>query len=196
MRKKKRKKSLFWKRISSSKSFFLSKVAYVLPFLMLAVFVFLLDQLSKYYVHNYIPRMFHETQWYPYNGIGVFPNFFGIEFSIVHAINKGAAWGIFADFQDYILFFRIAFVFCFFIYMLFYNDNRLLLPPFILILIGAIGNIFDYFIYGHVVDMFHVVLWGWDYPVFNVADSAIFIGICYVFVVSWTLQKKPKKSRS
>ena len=43
-------------------------------------------------------------------------------------------------------------------------------------LAGALGNIVDSLFLGHVVDMIHVVFWGWDYPVFNVADSFIFLG--------------------
>ena len=34
-------------------------------------------------------------------------------------------------------------------------------------------------------DMLHFVLWGYDFPVFNVADSAIFLGICALFIMSW-----------
>ena len=42
---------------------------------------------------------------------------------------------------------------------------------------GAIGNVIDRQIYGKVVDFIDFHLGGWHYPSFNVADSAIFIGV-------------------
>ncbi|PKO61445.1 MAG: signal peptidase II [Betaproteobacteria bacterium HGW-Betaproteobacteria-18] len=44
------------------------------------------------------------------------------------------------------------------------------------ILGGAIGNVIDRVLYGHVVDFFDFHWHGWHFPAFNVADSAITIG--------------------
>lgn len=44
------------------------------------------------------------------------------------------------------------------------------------ILGGAIGNVIDRVLYGHVVDFLDVHLRGWHFPAFNIADSAITIG--------------------
>jgi signal peptidase II len=46
-----------------------------------------------------------------------------------------------------------------------------------MILAGAVGNVFDCIVYGHVIDMFCFIFWGYIYPVFNIADAAIFCGI-------------------
>ncbi|MBB4211025.1 signal peptidase II [Rhodothalassium salexigens DSM 2132] len=46
-----------------------------------------------------------------------------------------------------------------------------------LILGGAVGNIIDRSLYGYVVDFVHVHVGGWSFYVFNVADSAITIGV-------------------
>ena len=45
-----------------------------------------------------------------------------------------------------------------------------------LVLAGAIGNLTDRVVYGYVIDMLHVFYKSWSYPVFNLADSVIFIG--------------------
>jgi signal peptidase II len=45
-----------------------------------------------------------------------------------------------------------------------------------LVLAGAIGNLIDRLVYGYVIDMLHVFYKSWSYPVFNLADSVIFIG--------------------
>lgn len=147
---------------------------------LLALSVLFLDLLSKFLIQHFLPTM--NTYYYPYGGIGIFHNFLGIDFSINHATNKGAAWGILADYQEYLLFLRVVCIISIVIYMVFFNNNKTLNFPCALIIGGAIGNVVDYFIYGHVIDMFHFVFWGYSYPIFNIADSAIFIGIFWLFL--------------
>ena len=148
-------------------------------------FVFICDLISKYLTYIYLPIRSYGHGEYPYGGIAVFKNFLGIEFSLIHATNRGAAWGVMADFQHYLLIVRILLVLFLLAYLLFSNRHPERRLPMALIVAGAIGNIVDYFFYGHVVDMFHFVLWGYDYPVFNVADSAIFVGIFWLFIASY-----------
>lgn len=54
-----------------------------------------------------------------------------------------------------------------------------------LILGGAIGNVIDRIAYGHVVDFVLLHAWGWHWPAFNVADSAISVGAGIVIVDSF-----------
>ncbi len=161
----------------------------------IGVCVFLVDLISKYLTNSFLPVMNHSTFWYPYGGIGVFKNFLGIEFSISHQINHGAAWGIFSEFQMPLLYLRIALIVGLVIYALFFNKHAEWNIPLVLIIAGATGNVVDYFIYGHVVDMIHFVLWGYDFPVFNIADSAIFLGITSMIVLS-CFEKNGSKKRS
>lgn len=150
---------------------------------LLALAVLCTDLVTKYFTNLYLPVM--KYSWdYPYGGIPVFKDFLGIEFSISHQVNKGAAWGMFPEHQMALLYVRIFFVVGLLIYFLIFNRDRCLNLPFALIIAGAFGNVIDYFVYGHVVDMFHAVLWGYDFPVFNVADSAICIGVFWLFAVS------------
>lgn len=143
------------------------------------------DQLTKYWVYINIPHAEYGYHYYPYGGIGVFKNFFGIEFSINHMTNKGAAWGFLGDYQLPLIVLRFILIVGTFIFLFFFNKHTSWQIPLLLIAGGAIGNVIDFFVYGHVVDMFHFVLWGYDFPVFNVADSAISIGIISLFILSW-----------
>jgi len=152
--------------------------------LVVGLVIFLADMISKYLTHLYLPLMLRNWLLYPYGGIGVFKNFLGIEFSISHQINYGAAWGIFADYQVPLLYLRIALILGLVAYVLLFNKNSGYSIPLAMIIAGASGNVVDYFLYGHVVDMLHFVLWGYDFPVFNIADSAIFLGIAWLLVVS------------
>lgn len=149
-------------------------------FIYLALVLFVLDFASKIITSKYLPLMGYDDLWYPFGGIPVFSNFLGIQFSIVHAINKGAAWGIFADYQTSLLYFRIILIFTTLIYAVYFNKNSQYNIPLTLILTGATCNVLDYFIYGHVVDMFYFIFWGFSYPVFNIADILIFIGIFWL----------------
>jgi signal peptidase II len=152
-------------------------VPYALFFVLLA-----LDQVSKFATQHFLPLMSHSAPWYPYGGIGVFQNFLGIEFSINHATNRGAAWGAFAEYAPLLMLLRLGLIAGLLIYFL--KARGMKKAALSMILAGAIGNVIDVFIYGHVIDMFHFVLWGYDYPVFNVADSAIFCGVILYFLAS------------
>ncbi len=147
-------------------------------------FLLLLDIVSKYLTQAYLPKRSLWDVWYPYGGIPVFKNFLGIEFSIVHATNTGAAWGIGGDHQNLLLILRIALIVAILGFLVFFNKKTSNIWPLWLIVTGALGNVIDYFVYGHVVDMFHFILWGYDYPVFNVADSMICIGILWLLGLS------------
>lgn len=55
---------------------------------------------------------------------------------------------------------------------------------FALIIAGAAGNLFDRLRFGAVTDFVDVVLWGWHFWVFNVADAAITVGVIAVIIDS------------
>lgn len=147
--------------------------------------VLVADFLSKAWTHAHLPRMSEASPYFPYGGIPVFKDFLGIEFSISHTINKGAAWGLGAEYQEILLYFRILLIIALFGYVLLGDKKPIFAYPMALILAGAIGNVVDYFLYGHVVDMLHFVLWGYDFPVFNLADSSIFLGIVWLISLSY-----------
>lgn len=148
----------------------------------LGMVIISIDFLTKFYIHSTLPPM-NGYYVYPYGGMGIFKDFLGIEFSITHATNLGAAWGMLAEWQEVLLYLRILLVVGLIIYVLRFNKDQKYQTPLLCITAGAIGNIMDYFLYGHVVDMFHFILWGYDYPVFNIADSAIFLGLAWLFLL-------------
>lgn len=154
------------------------------PFALACLFfsVLVVDAAVKAWTHWTLPVMDHTTLWYPYGGIGVFHNVLGVEFSISHAVNTGTAWGLFDTMQLPLVALRTVLLIGMAIYLAKYNRDPSQEAPLVMVMGGALGNIIDYFVYGHVVDMFHFVLWGYDYPVFNVADSAICVGVCWLML--------------
>jgi len=151
----------------------------------IGVLILALDQLSKGLVSANLPSINSSLYWYPYGGIGVFHHFLGVEFSINHMTNTGAAWGFLGSYQLPLIILRICLISALSLYLVLFNSRRSWQVPLMLIIAGAMGNVLDYFIYGHVVDMFHFIFWGFDFPVFNVADASITVGIAALFILSW-----------
>ena len=50
---------------------------------------------------------------------------------------------------------------------------------------GALGNFIDRIIYGYVIDFIDINLFGWNYPVFNIADMMIVIGVFLLVINAW-----------
>ena len=115
----------------------------------------------------------------------LFSDILGISFQITHASNTGAAWGIFANFPHALVVLRLVLIASLVIYLACYNTKKEWQMPLILIVSGAFGNVIDFFIYGYVIDMIQINLWGYDYPVFNIADSSICIGSLWLLVLSF-----------
>ena len=101
-------------------------------------------------------------------------------FNLVMVYNKGAAFSFLADqlgWQRYLFAGISAAASLLIIWMLKrHTSQRLFCWALALILGGAIGNLIDRIAYGHVIDFLDVHVYGWHWPAFNIADSAITIG--------------------
>jgi signal peptidase II len=148
------------------------------------VVLIVLDACVKSLTLKYVDLLTWFMPNYPYGGIGVFENFLGINFSINYVENRGSAFGLFASYSEWLLAIRVAIVAGLLGYLFFYLKQERHAFPLSMILAGAIGNIIDCFRYGFVVDMFHFVFFGYDFAVFNVADSSICIGVILFFIFS------------
>ena len=101
-------------------------------------------------------------------------------FNLVRVHNSGAAFSFLADAAGWQRWFFIALgtVATGFIVWLLrqHGGQRLFSWALSLILGGAVGNVVDRLLHGHVIDFVQVHYGGWFFPAFNVADSAITIG--------------------
>ena len=142
-------------------------------FLVLGVLliVLVLDQISKILI---VSNIEFATQ------IPVIDKFFNLTL----AYNKGAAFGIFADIKnDLLRHFLLGSATSIAIFTLLYllinefKNDKISQIAVGLILGGALGNITDRIRIGHVVDFLDFYYGGYHWPAFNVADSAICIGV-------------------
>jgi len=165
-----------------------------LSFLALAIIIFMADAGLKAYIYHNVPSLSSSSPVFPYGGISIFRDWHGIDFSMVHVINKGAAWGVFSSLQNYLLYARVAVIGGLLTYLLFVHASSYRKFSLMLVVAGAIGNVADHFVYGHVIDMFYFIFWGYSYPVFNIADSAIFVGIMLLLAEALVTKIRSKKS--
>ena len=75
------------------------------------------------------------------------------------------------------------------------KNDTLSIIAYILIISGAIGNLIDRVRYGYVVDFLDFIIFGYDYPVFNIADSFITIG-CFILIIMVILETKNAKNKA
>jgi signal peptidase II len=136
---------------------------------LIALFVVVLDRLSKWTIAHRLTL---------HDSIPVIPGFF----RITHTENRGAAFGLFAESPSewqvalLIVFSVVALLI---VSSLLWKNSPSLNTTGIglaLILGGAIGNLWDRLVSGHVVDFLLFYVGSYQWPVFNFADSAIVVG--------------------
>ncbi len=141
------------------------------------------DQITKTLIYNFLPL--HQS-------ISVIPGFF----NITHIHNPGGAFGFMSDQSPQLR--NIVFLFIsslavgliFWFYKKTPQSHPVLAFGFALIFGGAIGNLIDRIRFGWVVDFLDFFIGNLHWPAFNVADSAISIGI-FIFVLHLLFKKMP-----
>ena len=99
-------------------------------------------------------------------------------FYITYVRNTGAAWSMFAGKTWLLIIVSLVIIgfICFYIYKN-KHKSKIELVGYSLVLGGAIGNFLDRVIYGYVIDFFDFYIFGYNYPIFNIADIFIVIGV-------------------
>lgn len=138
------------------------------PYIIAFIF-FIIDLISK----QIITRLVNLGQ-----SINVVNNFF----YITHVHNKGAAWSILEDHRILLL---IITVIALYLINKFMNKEKIDNKESIaygMIIGGIIGNLFDRIIYHEVIDFIDFRIFGYNYPVFNLADTFIVIGVILLII--------------
>jgi len=149
-------------------------------YFLIAVAILALDRYTKWLISHRLTM---------HDSITVIPGFF----RIIHTENPGAAFGVFADSPTpwkigmLILFSAVALVI---VSVLLWKSSRAMTSTRVglaLILGGALGNLWDRIVSRRVVDFLLFYVHHYQWPAFNVADSAIVVGACLlVFEILFT----------
>ena len=129
----------------------------------IALYILIFDRLIKNVINTY------EVSWVN----DIVPNVL----YLTKVYNDGAAWSIFSGSRCFLIIFAIiAFVFLWkYQAKIKYNFRNIL--SFGLVYGGVLGNLYDRLRYGYVIDYIGVIIFDYDFPVFNLADMAIVIGL-------------------
>lgn len=151
--------------------------------LLIASLVVMVDQITKWIiVQNF---QLHEA-------LPVIPDFF----DLVYVRNKGAAFGFLADTGYRVPFLltttMVAVVFLVWFYRQLKPEQVLSRSGLSLVLGGAIGNLIDRLRLGEVVDFLDVHWFQHHWPAFNVADSAICVGVGMLLLAQWRDGRKTR----
>lgn len=148
----------------------------MLKWLWLSLLVLILDQASKLLVDASL-QLYESIPLLPY-------------FNLTYARNTGAAFSFLSDaggWQRW-LFAGLAVVMSGFItwwLLRLQRHETLMAMALSLVLGGAIGNLIDRVAYGYVIDFLDVYYQNWHWPAFNIADSAICIGVALMLLDSF-----------
>jgi len=143
----------------------------------------IVDQVTKYFAY---------TRLQPVGSITVIEGVF----DLTYLENRGAAFGLFQGARWFFVVITVLII-CGMIYYYVklpkeksYNKARFAL---LLVMSGAVGNFIDRVRNGFVIDFFHATFI--DFPVFNVADSLVVIGVFLMFILLIFVYKDEKTEK-
>jgi|SRR5699024_1511009 len=154
----------------------------MLRYYLLALVTIVIDQWTKWLIVKNMEL---------YESVSIIDNFF----AITSHRNEGAAWGIL---QGQMVFFYIitvvVIVGILYLMQKYAKESALLTISLSFILGGAIGNFIDRLFRKEVVDFLDVMVFTYDFPIFNIADSCLTIGVILFFIATILDERKGKKA--
>lgn len=148
----------------------------MLKWLWLSFLVLILDQASKLVIADNM-ELFESIQVLPF-------------FNLTYVHNTGAAFSFLSEAGGWQRWFFAGLAFVISIVITAWlarlkQHETLLAVSLSLVLGGAVGNLIDRLAYGYVIDFLDVYYQDWHWPAFNIADSAITIGVALMLVESF-----------
>ncbi|QMV40363.1 signal peptidase II [Cohnella cholangitidis] len=150
----------------------------------IAVVVFLIDYASKKLISGTVEENTEK--------ISVLGDFF----IITHIRNRGAAFGMLQDQRVFFLCITVIVVvgILWYLHRSYHTGSFMLMFALATILGGAVGNFLDRALFGEVVDFLQFNFGSYTFPIFNLADTAICIGVGLVILDSLLTMKQENKS--
>ena len=148
--------------------------------IIISIFILLIDKVTKALASIYLTLN---------KSLDIITNFF----SLTLTNNYGAAFGIFKYSNTLLIIATLIILIILYKYMHSFKKNMRNKIAFGFILGGVFGNLIDRIIKGYVIDFLDFKIFNYDYPVFNVADIAIVIG---VILLGYAIIRKEDKCGS
>ena len=137
--------------------------------LIIAIFSLAIDQISKIIAEEFLILNVGKV---------LIPNFFNLTL----CYNNGAAWSILENQKILIIILTLIALFIIYHFIYCFKKNNRNNVAFGLIMGGLSGNLIDRIIFSHVRDFLDFYIFGYDFPVFNIADICIVIGVILLII--------------
>ena len=159
--------------------------------LTIATVTLLIDQFTKYLAATYLAAI---KIWAPIPSLAHILTF-------TYTTNTGVAFGLFKDLGPVFVVVAVVVITAIILYQREVPEGALFVRAVLgLMLGGAVGNLIDRLRLGHVIDFIHLHYYAptvmLDWPVFNVADSAIVVGVILLALTMLREGKEPARSVS
>lgn len=178
--------------------------SYLIPGLVLAAAIALADQISKWWLIEYVLRdqPLHPNflqwffQWGPLERLGSYTSLSLAPFAnLVMVWNEGISFGLFSGAENkslaIVMLVALALAVCACVLFVLYRCKRgFQAVGLAMILGGALGNIYDRLRFGAVADFVDLFVGRWHWPAFNLADSAIVVGAVILVIDSFLTEEK------
>lgn len=142
----------------------------------ISILVIVLDLVSKYIIQSNISL----------HSVEIIKGFF----SLTYAENTGMAWSLLSGKQVFLSLVSAIAIGVMIYYVITQKSKGLIKIALALMIGGAFGNLFDRVVLGYVRDFLDFIIFGYDFPIFNIADSALTIGVCLLILASLLEEKK------
>lgn len=145
----------------------------------LSIILLIIDQISKLIVVKMVDIN---------NSIEIIKNFF----YLTYTHNTGAAFSILTGQRIFLIIVAIIILITIFNYLRKNKiEGKIEGLAFSLIIGGSLGNLIDRIVRGYVVDFIDIKIFGYNFPIFNIADTFIVIGVFLLIIV---LSRKEKNN--
>ena len=128
---------------------------------------------------DFIVKIIVNSNMNVYDSIIIIPNFF----NIMYVRNTGAAFSIMENSR--VLFIVIGIIAIYLIWRFFIKDKQLnnyYIVIYSMLIAGIIGNMIDRILYGYVIDYLSFNIFGYSFPIFNLADTFIVVSIIMLII--------------
>lgn len=132
----------------------------------ISIIVLIIDQILKLLVQTF------ETN------VSIIKNLFAISYYQ----NTGAAWSILEGEQLLLIIISLVMIVIVYSMMFSFEENKLTNIAFGILFGGIIGNLIDRVLFGYVRDFITITIFGYHFPIFNIADIGIVLGVFLLII--------------
>lgn len=160
------------------------EVAFVFYYYILAIIIIAIDQWTKWLIVKNMELG---------ESIPIIENFL----YITSHRNRGAAWGILQGQMWFFYIITVVVIVGIIYYMTKAAKGKWFLGVSLALMLGgAIGNFIDRVFRKEVVDFVNTYIFGYDFPIFNVADSALVVGVAFLMIQMLLEEREAKKEKA